>query len=116
MTTESTRATAAQKLDLTDYKTPVTYSNSAQPVSQHSGNPASTGREDFESIAFRFFKDLPFAERNRMLQVLLGWDDKTMSQVRTHSDERRCLKRALRARSGGDEKEVTAWVAEGGPS
>ncbi len=58
--------------------------------------PASTGREDFDGIVSRFFKNLPFTYRKRMLQVLLGWDDKVMEQVRTHSDERRCLKRALK--------------------
>lgn len=51
---------------------------------------------DFEGIRFRFFKDLTFADRKRVLQALLGWDDKTMAQVRTHSDELRCLKRALK--------------------
>lgn len=75
-----------------DYKDEIDYATRtpAAPV------PASTGRDDFEDIAFRFFKNLPFTYRKRMLQVLLGWDDKVMEQVRTHSDERHCLKRALK--------------------
>jgi len=69
-------------------------------ASERAAAPADPGPgrkliRDFDDIAQRFFKNLVRAERIKVLQAFLGWDDKTMDQVRTHSDERRCLKHVL---------------------